>query len=143
MKVLTPILSQNFTDFTSDYRPFLFNQELNSEKIQSHYKDDLSFCMNMFEVCLHSVPYAVSDMDDAIEHIDYIALSTITDKLKSNFELVSHTEMVQLLNRLDVAAKQKSNLVFDLYLEFKKILPNKLDLIKNEIIRISQYIKMN
>ena len=131
------------TEVLIDLPSYSFHKELDSDKIKSHYKNDLNFCLNMFEVCLHSVPIAVADMHDAGEQKDYIAISTIANKLKSNFEIVGHSEMISILERIELCAKTKNNIVFELCFAFTSKVNSKLDIIRDEIFNISQFLKMS
>jgi hypothetical protein len=133
----------NLSEGNINVMPFSFHKELDINKIKSHYKNDLTFCLNMFEVCLHSVPIAVDNMHDAGEKQDYLAIGTIANKLKSNFEIVGHTEMVSILECIELYAKQENHIVFDLCFVFTSKVNLKLNIIKDEIIRISKYLKLN
>jgi hypothetical protein len=132
---------QNLSESDVNVLPFSFHKELDSNKIKSHYKNDLNFCLNMFEVCLHTVPAAVANMHDAGEQEDYLALATIANKLKSNFEIVGHTEMVSILDTIEMYAQKGNHIVFDLCFVFTSKVHLKLQIIRDEIIRISQYLK--
>ena len=123
--------------------PFSFHKELDSTKMKSHYKNDLTFCLNMFEICLHTVPIAVANMHDAGEQEDYLAIRLFANKLKSNFELVGHTEMVSLLDCIEAYAIKQNHIVFDLCFVFSSKVQQKLEIIRNEVFRISQHLKKN
>ncbi|MDA8692541.1 hypothetical protein N9L92_00655 [Saprospiraceae bacterium] len=143
MGVSTLRSPQRLSETDNNLLPFSFHNELDSTKIKLQYKSDLNFCLNMFEVCLHTVPIAVANMNDASEQEDYLAISMIANKLKSNFELVGHTEMVSILDCIESYAHMQNHIVFDLCFVFTSKVSLKLDIIRDEIIRISQYLKQN
>jgi len=122
---------------------FTFNSELDQASIKDFYKNDLNFCLNMFEVCLHTVPLEINNLVDASKELDFIAIVTIANKLKSNFNIVGLKDMHSILDCIEEHAKNKSPLVFDLCSIFENKVEDKMALVKSEVIRITQYLKLN
>ncbi len=129
------------TEIVTNCPQYSFHRELDGDKIKSHYKNDLNFCLNMFEVCLHTVPIAVANMYDAGEQEDYLAIATIANKLKSNFEIVGHSEMISILDCIELYARRENHLVFELCFVFASKVNSKLDIIRDEVFNISQFLK--
>jgi len=134
---------QSLSEIEFNLLTYTFHEELDGNKIKSHYKNDLNFCINMFEVCLHTVPIAVDNMHDAGEQQDYLAIATIANKLKSNFEIVGHSEMISILSCIELYAQKQNHIVFDLCFVFTSKVYEKLDIIRNEVINISKHIRKN
>jgi len=132
---------QNQIGFDIEKIGFSFHQELDLNKIKLHYQNDLHFCLQMFEVCLHTVPIEVANMKDAGEQKDYLALATISAKLKSNFDLVGHKEMSAILGCIELYAKMKNPTVLDLCFVFTSKVNGKLAIIRNEVLKISHHLK--
>lgn len=132
---------QNQSRVETEKVEFNFHQELDFDKIKLHYQNDLHFCLQMFEVCLHTVPIEVANMQDAGEQKDFLALATIASKLKSNFDLVGHMEMSTILECIVLYAKMKNPIVLDLCFVFTSKVNEKLSIIRNEVLKISKYLK--
>lgn len=120
---------------------FTFNSEFDLEIIEDHYENDLNFCLNMFEVCLHSVPLEINNLMDAAHEQDFIAIVTIANKLKSNFRLVGMKDMDSILYCIELYAKNSNPVVRDLCMVFENRVGQKLAVIKDEVLRIIQFLK--
>jgi len=121
-------------------QPFIFNEALDKNTIQTNYDNDLNFCLNMFEVCLHTVPTDIKNLMDAAREQDYIAIATISNKLKSNFNLVGMKGMYAILERIEAHAKDYNVTVFQLCSVFGNNVGEKLLLLKKEVLRIAQFL---
>ena len=120
---------------------YTFRDEFDTEKLRARYGTDLGFCINMFEVCLYTAPIEISHLNNAVKDKDYLAIVTIGNKLKSTFEIVGHEEMVNILESIVLHAKDKNPCVFGLCLIFQDKVQSKLEVIRNEIFDLSQFLK--
>jgi len=120
---------------------FAFSSELDLIAIENYYENDLNFCLNMFEVCLHTVPLDINNLLDAAKEKDYIAIVTIANKMKSNFSIVGMTDMHSILSSIESYAKNNNPVVLELCLNFENRVDAKLAVIRNEVFRILQYLK--
>jgi hypothetical protein len=126
---------------TTTSRNYTFHSEFDTEKLRARYGTDLGFCINMFEVCLYTAPIEIAHMHTAIQEKDYLAIVTIGNKLKSTFEIVGHEELVSMLECIVLYAKDKNLCVFGLCSIFLEKVQSKLEVIRNEIFDISQFLK--
>lgn len=120
---------------------YTFHNDFDAEKLRARYGADLGFCINMFEVCLYTAPIEIAHLQNAIKEKDYLAVVTIGIRLKSTFEIVGHEKSVSMLECIVARAKDKHPGVFSLCLIYLENVQFKLEVIRNEIFNISQFLK--
>lgn len=119
---------------------FEFSSLLDTEFLSKNYGKNFELARSIFQSFLNSTSAELEQLNKDIEENNYEGIASISHKIKSNFMYVGTPILNGKLDKLEKAAKEKSNAIGIFYAAFQSEFEILFPIIKEEYARLDEYL---